>query len=261
MRPRRSFTPEFKAEVVALLRRGDSGVAEICRDMDLVESASGAGPPEPISTRADAAGQRVPSARTSPGCARRYGYCARSATSSSGPRWVPPVDATPTMVLCRPGGGLMAQMGRPGLTVEQKRELWLRWQAGESLSEIGRALGKQPGSIRGVVASNGGYSGRGDAARRRVRTTIPAKKRAPFDDLVARRFVAEAANQLWCGRSDLHTHRRGLSLLRLGDRCLSSPGDRLGDRHAHARRACLRGPAHGRGQPSRAGRRGHLPLR
>jgi len=93
----------------------------------------------------------------------------------------------------------MAQMGRPGLTVEQKRELWLRWQAGESLSEIGRALGKQPGSIRGVVASNGGYSGRGDAARRRVRTTIPAKKRAPFDDLVARRFVAEAANQLWCG--------------------------------------------------------------
>jgi transposase len=39
MRPRRSFTPEFKAEVVALLRRGDRDVAEICRDMDLVESA------------------------------------------------------------------------------------------------------------------------------------------------------------------------------------------------------------------------------
>ncbi len=51
----------------------------------------------------------------------------------------------------------MAQMGRPGLTVEQKRELWSRWKAGESLSEIGRALGKQPGSVHGVVASNGGY--------------------------------------------------------------------------------------------------------
>jgi hypothetical protein len=50
----------------------------------------------------------------------------------------------------------MAQMGRPGLTAEQKRELWSRWQAGESLSEIGRALGKQPGSIHGVAASNGG---------------------------------------------------------------------------------------------------------
>ena len=36
---RRSFTPEFKAEVVALARRGDRSVIEICRDMDLVESA------------------------------------------------------------------------------------------------------------------------------------------------------------------------------------------------------------------------------
>jgi hypothetical protein len=51
----------------------------------------------------------------------------------------------------------MAQRGRPGLSAGQKRELWSRWKAGESLSEIGRALGKQPGSIHGVVASNGGY--------------------------------------------------------------------------------------------------------
>ena len=36
---RRSFTPEFKAEVVALARRGDRSIGEICRDMDLVESA------------------------------------------------------------------------------------------------------------------------------------------------------------------------------------------------------------------------------
>ncbi len=51
----------------------------------------------------------------------------------------------------------MAQRGRPGLTTEQKRELWSRWRSGESLSEIGRALGTQPGSVHGVVASNGGY--------------------------------------------------------------------------------------------------------
>jgi len=51
----------------------------------------------------------------------------------------------------------MAQRGRPGLSPEQKRELWRRWKAGESLSEIGRALGRQAGSIHGVVASNGGY--------------------------------------------------------------------------------------------------------
>jgi len=39
MRVRRSFTPEFRAEVVALARSGDRSVGEICRDMDLVESA------------------------------------------------------------------------------------------------------------------------------------------------------------------------------------------------------------------------------
>lgn len=62
----------------------------------------------------------------------------------------------------------MGQLGRPGLTGEQKRELWSRWMAGESLSEIGRALGKQPGSIHGVVASNGGYV----PARRRRSTHV-----------------------------------------------------------------------------------------
>jgi transposase len=38
MRVRRSFTPEFKAEVVALARRGDRSIPQISQDMDLVES-------------------------------------------------------------------------------------------------------------------------------------------------------------------------------------------------------------------------------
>jgi IS30 family transposase len=50
----------------------------------------------------------------------------------------------------------MAQMGRPGLTSAQKKELWRRWKEGESLSEIGRALGRHAGSIHGVVKANGG---------------------------------------------------------------------------------------------------------
>ena len=50
----------------------------------------------------------------------------------------------------------MAQMGRPGLSASQKRELWQRWKQGQSLSDIARALGKHPGSIHGVVSSNGG---------------------------------------------------------------------------------------------------------
>lgn len=45
-----------------------------------------------------------------------------------------------------------------GLSVPQKRDLWNRWRKGQSLSEIGRALGKHAGSISGVLAIYGGIS-------------------------------------------------------------------------------------------------------
>jgi IS30 family transposase len=51
----------------------------------------------------------------------------------------------------------MAQRVRPVLTAEQKREMWSRWKAGQSLSEIGRAFGRERSSIHRMVASNGGY--------------------------------------------------------------------------------------------------------
>ena len=51
----------------------------------------------------------------------------------------------------------MAYMGHPGLSAAQKAELWQRWKQGQSLSEIGRALGKHAGSIHGVLSSNGGF--------------------------------------------------------------------------------------------------------
>jgi transposase len=38
-RPRRSFTPEFKAEVVELSQRGDRSVGQVARDFDLTETA------------------------------------------------------------------------------------------------------------------------------------------------------------------------------------------------------------------------------
>ena len=38
-RKRRSFTPEFKAEVVGLCRRGDRSIGQVARDLDLTESA------------------------------------------------------------------------------------------------------------------------------------------------------------------------------------------------------------------------------
>jgi transposase len=38
-RPRRSFTPEFKAEIVELCRRGDRSISQVSRDFDLTETA------------------------------------------------------------------------------------------------------------------------------------------------------------------------------------------------------------------------------
>jgi transposase len=38
-RPRRAFTPEFKAEIVELCQRGDRSVGQIARDFDLTETA------------------------------------------------------------------------------------------------------------------------------------------------------------------------------------------------------------------------------
>ncbi|MFD3481028.1 transposase [Streptomyces sp. NPDC058695] len=39
-RPRRSFTPEFTAEIVELCRRGDRSVGQIAKDFDLTETAA-----------------------------------------------------------------------------------------------------------------------------------------------------------------------------------------------------------------------------
>ncbi len=38
-RPRRSFTPEFKAEIVELCQRGDRTAGQVARDFDLTETA------------------------------------------------------------------------------------------------------------------------------------------------------------------------------------------------------------------------------
>ena len=38
-RQRRSFTPEFKAEIVELCQRGDRSVGQVAGDFDLTETA------------------------------------------------------------------------------------------------------------------------------------------------------------------------------------------------------------------------------
>lgn len=68
----------------------------------------------------------------------------------------------------------MAIMGRPGLSAAQKADLWQRWKDGQSLSEIGSALGKHAGSIHGVLSSNGGIV---PASRHRSRLALTLAER------------------------------------------------------------------------------------
>jgi transposase, IS30 family len=46
---------------------------------------------------------------------------------------------------------------RFGLSAAQKSEMWRRWKQGQSLHEIGRALGMEHSSIRCLVSRHGGF--------------------------------------------------------------------------------------------------------
>jgi transposase len=50
-RPRSSFTPEFKIDIVELCRRGDRSVGQIAKDFDLTEPTTSAAPAPPVSAR------------------------------------------------------------------------------------------------------------------------------------------------------------------------------------------------------------------
>ena len=76
----------------------------------------------------------------------------------------------------------MAQRGRPGLSSSQKRDLWQRWKSGQSLSEIARALEKNPGSIHGVLSANGGIM---PSERRRSGRALSASEREEISRGVA----------------------------------------------------------------------------
>jgi Helix-turn-helix domain len=63
---------------------------------------------------------------------------------------------------------------RYGLSSAQKTEIWRRWKAGESLHEIGRAFGKDHGSIHFLLSQHGGVV---PAVRRRSERTLTLAER------------------------------------------------------------------------------------
>jgi IS30 family transposase len=85
-------------------------------------------------------------------------------------------------------------MGRPGLSAYQKADLWQRWKDGQSLSEIGSALGKHAGSIHGVLSSNGGIV---PATRRRSRLALTFAEREEISrGISAGKSIREIASGL-----------------------------------------------------------------
>jgi IS30 family transposase len=64
--------------------------------------------------------------------------------------------------------------GRLGLSAIDKREIWSRWKAGQTLHEIGRAYGKCHNAIRAVLLPRGGIP---PLARRRSRLALTFAER------------------------------------------------------------------------------------
>ena len=64
--------------------------------------------------------------------------------------------------------------GRLGLSAIDKREIWSRWKAGQTLHEIGRAYGKCHNTIRAVLLPRGGIP---PVARRRSRLALTFAER------------------------------------------------------------------------------------
>ncbi len=102
----------------------------------------------------------------------------------------------------------MARTGRPCLSAEQKQELWTWWKDGQSLSDIGWALGKHAASVFGVLAAKGGIA---PPVRTRSRLLLTAEER----DEVSRdlsRLPCEVAPPVWFSRT-----LRGLCRYRTDD--------------------------------------------
>ena len=78
---------------------------------------------------------------------------------------------------------------RFGLSSIEKRDVWSRWKAGQTLHEIGRAYGKPHNSIRAVLLPRGGIP---PVARRRSRLALTVAERVTKRESPESRANAEA---------------------------------------------------------------------
>src|SRR6266567_9638789 len=88
----------------------------------------------------------------------------------------------------------MTRGKRFGLSAAQKSDMWGRWQAGQSLHEIGRVCGKEHSSIRCLVARHGGFV---PAVRRRSLLALTLREREEISrGLASGSSIREIAKRL-----------------------------------------------------------------
>ncbi|WP_455926527.1 IS30 family transposase [Pseudomonas putida] len=76
----------------------------------------------------------------------------------------------------------MARSSTFGFSSEQKSEIWQRWRRGETLSTIAHAIGKNTGSLHGLLARHGGIAPR---TRNRSRLALTLEEREEISRSVA----------------------------------------------------------------------------
>ena len=142
----------------------------------------------------------------------------------------------------------MARLGRPGgLSAAGKKELWERWRAGESISDIAWALQKPPGSIHGMLEATGGIS---PPQRRRRRCALtPAEREEISRGLATGESLRAIAARLGRSASTVcrevtrnggrrryraaGAEQQALKRSRRPKRCLLAMNERLRDMVAH----------------------------
>jgi hypothetical protein len=86
---------------------------------------------------------------------------------------------------------------RSGLSAIEKRDVWSRWKAGQSLHEIGRAFDKPHSCIRAVLLPRGGIA---PALRRRSRWALTVAEREDISRGIASGSSIREIREAWIGR-------------------------------------------------------------
>jgi len=88
----------------------------------------------------------------------------------------------------------MARVGRVVLSAGEKAELWTKWKAGASISEIGRMLGRSAGSVFSALQAKGGFAP--TMRKRRQHCLTPAEREDISRGLVGGLSIQQLARQL-----------------------------------------------------------------